>query len=99
MLLVQINLIYDMKYLRRFEDIHSNYNVGDYVSYKRYLGLPPLIVKILSKSYKYDEYFVECLDCDVKKITYIVKKYELDDLTDEQMEYVNIYLRSNDYNI
>ena len=70
-----------------FENIQDWRKVGDYYGYKRYLGFPPIIVKILSirevqaqigKKYKY---FVELLE--EPHTTYDLDSWELEELDDD----------------
>lgn len=86
-----------MKHLKYFEYLKDdNLEVGDYIGYKRYLGLPPLIVKILSIT-RANKYFIE--DIEHPHSTYVVDKWELEDLTDEQLEELNAYLNAEKYNL
>lgn len=88
-----------MKYIKKFENINE-YNVGDYIGYKRYLGLPPIIVKILeinTFSLRVIEYVVELLESPHTK--YSVNKWELEELTDEQIEELKTYLNAEKYNL
>lgn len=94
-----------MKYIKKFENVNE-YNVGDYIGYKRYLGFPPMIVKILSinkcknweiGNWRPTEYSVELLESPHTK--YTATEYELEELTDEQIEELNAYLNAEKYNL
>lgn len=86
-----------MKHLKYFEYLTDDkLEVGDYIGYKRYLGLPPLIVKILRINIS-KQYFIE--ELEHPHSTYVVDKWELEDLTDEQLEELNAYLNAEKYNL
>jgi len=77
--------------------------VGDYFGYKRYLGLPPIIVKLLSirekqaQFGKSKQYFVEILE--EPHTTYVLDSWELQELDDDGIEELKVYLNSEKYNI
>lgn len=85
-----------MKNLKQFESFHSVYKEDDYVTYKRYLGFPPIIVKIL-KINKSNQYFVEQLESPHNN--WVVNRWELDELTEEDQKELDMYLDSQKYNV
>jgi len=77
-------------------------SVGDYFGYKRYLGLSPIIVKILSiigenQNRNRKQYFVELLE--EPHTTYVLDSWELEELDDDGKIELEVYLNSEKYNI
>ena len=88
-----------LKYFEYLEDRDLILKEDEYIGYKRYLGFPPLIVKILSinKYNKKDKYFVE--DIKYPYRTYEIEKWEMEELSNEQLEELDVYLNSKKYNL
>jgi hypothetical protein len=85
-----------------FEE-RNTHKVGDYYSYKRYLGLPPIIVKLLSirevqaQIGKKNQYFVELLE--EPHTTYVLDSWELGELDEDGLEELKMYLNAEKYNL
>ena len=83
--------------------LFESWSVNDYAGYKRYLGLPPIIVKILSIGVKQaqmgkrKQYFVELLE--EPHTTYVLDPWELNELDDAEKEELKTYLSAEKYNI
>jgi hypothetical protein len=86
-----------MKFLKRFE-YYTNLKLkeGDYIGYKRYFGLPSMIVKIVSID-RSNKYFVESIEHP--HVSYLAYKWELEELDEGQIEELNAYLDSLKYNL
>lgn len=83
--------------------LFESWSVDDYAAYKRYLGFPPLIVKILSIREvdapigKKNRYFVELLE--KPNTTYVLNSWELGELDDDGLEELKMYLDAKKYNL
>lgn len=86
-----------MKHIKLYESFNIGYKENDYIGYKRYLGLPPLIVKIIKYYEKSRQYFIESIE--PPNTTYLVNKYELEELNDEQIKELKTLLTSKKYNL
>lgn len=77
--------------------------LDNYYSYKRYLGLPPIIVKLLriietqAQMGKKNQYFVELLE--EPHTTYVLDDWELQELDDDGIEELKMYLNSKKYKL
>ena len=89
--------------ITNFKLFENTHKVDNYYGYKRYLGLPPIIVKLLSireveaRIGKKNKYFVELLE--EPHTTYDLESWELQELDDAGREELKTYLSSEKFNI
>lgn len=87
-----------MKYIKTFEKIKKmRFNAGDYVAYDKHVAEPSIIVKITSVRANSQTYFTQNIKPPYEK--YILTEDDVYDLTGKQKEEVDLYLKTQKYNL
>ena len=87
-----------MKYIKTFEkNKKMRFKAGDYVAYDKYVAEPSIIVIITSVRANSQTYFTQNIKPPYD--VYLLSEDDVYELTDEQKEEVNLYLKTQKYNL